>query len=354
MEIQLTKTKTITIGGGPKKRKPADIVGVDLFSGEARGCPAVRLVEKKGELRLAAVGFVPPPADPLPDSWEAAAKACTWSLPSPFQAPSAALAVTSGEMTFSQTTADAFGFEISAGAPVSHDGKRTVMKPMSATDGFVMQATLPEYQALWLSRLLPEGRRPTASSIQVRPAALAASVLRQRAFVEDGGTALALFISETAVHIAGYKDGDIVLWRACRGVAGWQGIRDALKKGLGLEDDMIAGVLDDTLIDPRPVLDPLAAPLMDELAVSRDYLVGKLGLEPKRILALGLPAGERYWSAIAEDRLHLKLVAPNPFDGLVHADKLFTGEGAALEGADANAFLGAVGAALATLGEEAT
>jgi len=108
MEIQLTKTKTITIGGGRPKRKPADVVGVDLFSGDKRGCPAVRIVEKKGVLRLTAVGFVPPPAEALPDSWESAAKSCSWSLPTPFQAPRAALAVTSPSMFFAQTTMDAY------------------------------------------------------------------------------------------------------------------------------------------------------------------------------------------------------------------------------------------------------
>lgn len=353
MEIQLTKTKTITIGGGPKKRKSADIVGIDLFTDDARGCPAVRLVEKKGELRLAAVGFVPAPANPLPSSWEEAAKSCSWSLPAPFQAPGAAFAVTSADMAFSQPAADAFHFNIAAGVPVSQEGVRHVMKPMDAAEGFVMQASLPEYQVLWLSRLLPEGRRPTATSIQVRPAALSASILRQSAFREDDGAALALVVSAHEIHVAGYKGGDIVLWRKCRGIAGWEGLRLALKKGLGLEDDMIAGVLDDTLIDPRPVLDPIAAPIMNELAVSRDYLVGKLGVEPKRILALGLSAGERYWNAIAEERLHLKLVAPNPFDGLVATEKTFVGEGAATEGAGAAPFLGALGAALAAIGEEA-
>ena len=352
MEIQLTKTKTITIGGGPKKRKPADIVGIDLFTDDARGCPAVRLIEKKGELRLAAVGFVPSPVDSLPTSWEAASKSCTWSLPSSFQASSAALAVTSKDMTYTQTTAESFRFDISAGVPVSQEGVRHVMKPMEAAEGFVMQATLPEYQVLWLSRLLPEGRRPTATSIQVRPAALSASILRQSAFKEDNGAALALFVSAHEIHVAGYKGGDIVLWRKCRGIAGWEGMRLALKKGLGLEDDMIASVLDDTLIDPRPVLDPIAAPIMNELAVSRDYLVGKLGVEPKRILALGLAAGERYWNAIAEDRLHLNLIAPNPFDGLVTSEKTFVGDGAATEGAGAAPFLGALGAALAAIGEE--
>jgi len=391
VEIQLTKTKTITIGGGPKKRKPADVVGVDLFSGDARGCPAVRLVEKKGVLRLTAAGFVPPPENALPDSWEAAAKSCTWSLPSPFQAPRAALAVTSPDMFFAQTTMDAFRSDFSAGThraddaapvhpkrlgirreekpapvptpvnvpdvapgvPVSNGGTRFVMKPMAASEGFVMEAGLPEYQILWLSRLLPEGRRPTAASVQVRPAALAASLLRQPEFQKNGDCALALFVSDAEVNIAGYKGGDIVLWRKCRGVAGWREIRESLKRGLGLDDEMLAGVLNDSLIDPRPVLDPLILPIVDELAVSRDYLIGKLGVEPKSALVFGLPAGIRYWNAMAGERAHLALTAPNVFDGLEKADKIFLGKDAGVEGEDAAAFLGALGAALALIGEEA-
>lgn len=389
MELQLTKTKTITIGGGPKRRKPADVVGLDLFSGDSRGCPAVRLVEKKGVLRLSAVGFVPAPANPLPDSWESAAKSCTWSLPSPFQASSAAIAVTSPDMFFAQTTLDAFKSDFSAGAhkngddvaanprrigirreskpaaapvatvpdtepgmPVSNGGTRFVMKPMPAAEGFVMEAGLPEYQILWVSRLLPEGRRPTAGSVQVRPAATAASILRQPALLAENGSALALFISEDETNVAGYKDGDIVLWRTCRGIGGWRRVREALRKGLGLEENMIAGVLEDTLIDPRPVLEPIVAPVIDELAVSRDYLVSKLGVEPKTALVLGLPAGIQYWNAIAEDRVHLPLAAPEAFAGIERADKIHVGEGAALEGPSANCFLGALGAALALIGEE--
>ena len=85
MQIQLTKTKTITIGGGGKTSKSKkkshraiDIVGFDLFSGEARGVPAVRLTEKKGVLHLAAVAFLPVPSMELPTSWEAASKSCAW------------------------------------------------------------------------------------------------------------------------------------------------------------------------------------------------------------------------------------------------------------------------------------
>ena len=392
MEIQLTKTKTITIGGGLKRRKPSDVVGIDLFSGETRGCPAVRLTEKKGVLRLAAVGFVAPPSDSLPDSWEHAAKSCTWSLPAPFQAANAAISVSSPDMFFAQTTLDAFKSDFSAGAhkndddaaskpkrigirrdpkpvaatvapnlpellpgaPVSNGGTRFVMKPMPAAEGFVMEAGLPEYQVLWLSRLLPEGRRPTASSIQVRPAAMSASILRQPAFLSADGSALALFLSEDEANVVGYKNGDIVLWRTCRGLGGWRRIRESLKAGLGLEDDMIAGVLDDTLIDPRPVLEPLIAPIVDELAVSRDYLIGKLDVEPKAALAFGLPAGVKHWAAISEDRVHLPIIAPKAFDGLARADRIFLGENVALDDVSANAFLGALGAAFALIGEEAS
>lgn len=395
MELQLTKTKTITIGGGSRRRKSVDIVGLDLFSGDPRGCPAVRLVEKKGVLRVVAVGFVPTPLNDLPASWEEASRSCSWSLPTPFQAPRAALAVTSPEMFFAQTTMDAFRSDFSSGAhrakdesaakpkklgirreqksavaaaeptgaaplpevtpgnPVSNGGTRFVMKSMPAAEGFVMEAGLPEYQILWVSRLLPEGRRPTAASVQVRPSALSASLLRQPEFSAADGSALALFVADDAISIAGYKGGDIVLWRTCHDVPGWKAIKAAIQKGLGLEEEMISGVLEDKLIDPRPVLEPLIAPIVDELAVSRDYLVGKLGIELKKTLLFGVPAGAKLWQEIAEDRAHLKLDVPNPFDGIEKDPKAFVGDGADLNGPGAYAFIGAIGAALALVGEEA-
>ncbi len=421
MEIQLTKTKTITIGGGggakkTKRRAAIDVVGLDLFSGDKRGVPAVRLTEKKGVLHLAAVGFVPAPAAALPTSWEAASKPCTWTLPPHFQSPHAAIAVTSSDMFLAQTTRDAFKSDLSSGAhrgesdptasaaapgapkprkfslrrdntphmqppqaaqnpapapqqpqkpaepaasvpeptdgvPLSNNGTRFVMKPLAESEEFVLEAGMPEYQILWLSRLLPEGKRPTAASVQLRPSALAASVIRQPSFAAKGAS-LAMFLSDTGAHVVGYRDGDIVLWRECRRVPGWLKIRTQLKKGLGLDDETVLSVLEDTLIDPRPALEPIITPLIDELAVSRDYLVGKLGLEVKSALLMGLPAGGRYWSAISEDHIHLPIVAPSPFDGIDKAEKLHQDEQAALAGGGANAFLGALGAALAYIGEE--
>lgn len=400
MEIQLTKTKKISIGGGSggKKHRATDVVGIDMFNGDERGFPAVRLSMKKGVLHVAAAGFVPPPEAGLPTSWEEASKNCVWALPAEFQAPHAAFAVTSPEMFLSQTTPEAFRSDLAAGAhrqeetsagapaapkvrrlgikrdaksaeekkpassetkpvpvstgalpevepgvPVSHGGTRFVMQKMSGSDGFVMEATLPEYQVLWLSRLLPEGRRPTAASIQLNPLAHAASILRHPEFKAAGGSALVLYILPDEVRIAGFKAGDLVLWRNCRGVPGGTAIREAVKKGLGLDEEIVDSVLDDNLIDPRPVMEPAIAPILDELALSRDYLVAKLNFEPAKVLAVGLASGGAYWNALAGERARLQLVACGPFDGF---------EGAVPEKNDASAFAGALGAALALLAEE--
>lgn len=405
MEIKLTKTKTITIGGGGrKKRRSVDIVGVDLFSGDPRGCPAVRLIEKKGVLHLTAADFIPPPEAGLPSSWEEAAKSCTWSLPGPFQAPGASMAVSSPDMFLVQTTNDAFKADIAAGAhraaadesagnqapktrrfgikhdkpaeaaaqpepkrqenvesvkipeavpgkPISNGGTRFIMKPMSA-EGFVMEAGMPEYQLLWLSRLLPEGKRPTAVSVQLRSSAITAAVCRQPVFQEEKGSTLAVFISDETVNIVGYRDHDVVLLRNCRNAPGWKKIRTAVKKGLGLDDEMVESVLDDTLIDPRPVLDPVLSPIADELAVSRDYLVSKLGVEPKAAMVFGLPAGIGYFSALAEERSHIRLVRPDAFEGITIDEKAHLGEQFTAKGSASHVFLGALGAALAYLEDQ--
>lgn len=393
MVIQLTKTKSITIGGGAKKsHRQTDVVGIDMFGGDGRGFPAVRLAEKKGQIRVVASGFVPDPGKPLPSSWEEASKNPIWALPSEFQAPHAAFAISSQETFLVQTTLEAvksdiangshhgeetataakprkFGIRreakkpadsekespgegavtkvddssIEPGKPISNGGTRFVMRPMSLSDGFVMEAGIPEYQALWLSRLLPEGKRPTVASIQPRTAAVTASILKDPGFIKAGGTGLALFINDEDCIIAGFKDGDLVLWRRCLGAPGGKAIREALRKGLGVDDEMLDGIMADSLIDPRPVLEPVILPIVDELAVSRDYLAGKLNLAINDAFVIGLGSGIGYWSAVFEERARIRLAECRPFDGF---------EGAIPDAKDAPSFSGALGAALAFMAED--
>lgn len=395
MVIQLTKNKSITIGGGDGKkpgrsRRFSDVVGIDMFGGGERGFPAVRLVCKKGQVRVAACGFIPGPGASLPSSWEEAAKNPVWSLPSEFQAPHAAFAVTSSGAFLVQTTLDAVKSDVANGGhhgddaaaakprkfgirrepkkpeprakdektdgataniaanlvpgmPVSNGGTRFVMRTMALSDNFVMEAGMPEFQTLWLSRLLPEGKRPTVASIQPRAASVTAAILKDPEFLKAGGGGLALFVNDDDCTVAGFRNGDLVLWRRCPTAPGGKAIRTALMKGLGVDDEMLDGIMSDSLIDPRPVLEPVIAPIVDELAVSRDYLAGRLNMNIGNAFVFGLGAGLGYWSAVAEDRAKIKLTECRPFAGL---------EGTIPEAKDARAFDAALGAALALMTED--
>jgi len=391
MKLQLTKTKTITIGEG--RRALSDVTGVVLNTGDARGCPAVRLVHRKNGWSVAAAGFVPSPVDALPESWEEANKAQTpWSLPAAFQAPNAALAVLSPNMFMRQTTPDVLtadlvqtapkasapppprklgvrrlekkpaapaakqtegaaekGLDVKPGIPTQASGVRYVTQPL-AEKPFVIQAGMPEYQVVWLSRLLPEGRRPTAASIQTLPSALLASICEQPAFNAAGGTAFAIYVMRNSVYLAGYKDGQLLLFRSCPGVAGWEMLREGLKMRLGLEDEMVDEILDDALIDPRSAMEPFVRPVLQQLEISLDYLQNRHNLQIDKVFIMGLPSGARYWSQMAEEAIHMPLVAPSVFEGLALPPK--DHELAELTPSKSQAFLAALGAARAAMEEQ--
>ena len=387
MKLQLTKTKTIDLSfgkGGGGRSATVDRVGVEFFGGDERGIPAVRISRKKSVWHLMAADFLKPPAGELPERWEDVSHQSFWDLPSAFQSPHAAIAVNSRFCIFSQATSDSVlqdmahgipsgtqatsadpgkrrftlrrGESASAptqtsaaagnapaklpesGVPTAMNGMRFTIKPM-AEEGQLLEAALPEFQVLWLARLLPEGHRPTASSIQPAEAALMASVLAQPSFLEAGGNALAMFVRANAVFFAGYKAGRPVLWRRCPGCGGYVAMLEAVKRGLGVDDSMVATVLEDTLIDPRSALEPFLSPILNELELSRAYLAGKHGMNINRVLLLGLPMGGRYWQSFAKESFRVELVVPGVFDGLQQPSKG--------EIAGDCAFLPALGAALA-------
>ena len=395
MKLQLTKTKTIDLsfgkGGGGGKGASSDMVGVELFSGDARGVPAVRIARKKSVWHLSAADFVKPPVGELPSKWEEVSHRSTWELPSAFQAPHAAIAINSDLATFSQATADAVLQDMARGIPVgpvtataaadlgkkrlalrrnepppvpapseggsaapkalpepgvptATNGMRFTIKPM-AEEGRLLEASLPEFQVLWLSRLLPEGHRPTTSSIQPVDAALMASVLAQPAIAEADGSALVMFMLSNRVVFAGYKGGLPVLWRHCPAHGGYAAMLDAVKRGLGLDDEMVKSVLEDTLIDPRSALEPFLGPIFNELELSRAYLVGKHNMKIDRVMMMGLPLGAAHVCSFARDAFKIEMAQPGVFDGLQPPPK---GEVAADW-----AFLPALGAALAASEVEA-
>ena len=391
VKIQLTKNKTIEFGfpgtgnGGGAKSK-VDLVGVELFSGDARGCPAVRLYRKKNLWRLGAADFIKPPDGELPVSWEDTPRQPKWELPHDFQSPSAALAVNSQLGSFGQASSEAIIQEMIHGAapvkesasaageigkrrlgikhaiapaqpatpqpaanakrpefpndgiPVSENGRRFVVRPF-AEDDFHLCASMPEFQALWLGRLLPEGKRPTAGSIQLAESALMASILVQPEYLEAKGNMLAIIVRENAIYFAGYKEGLPVLWRRCPNTRGYMAMRNAVRKTLGVDEELVDSVLEDSLVDPRPALEPFIHPVLEQLELARAYLTGKHRIAADKVMLVGLPRGAEHWRHYAEEALKLQLVAPSPFAG-IEIDK-------GVKTDDPTAFLAALGAALA-------
>ena len=362
MKLQLTKDKTIDVkmpweksaaGGSFGRRGPSDVTGVFLDPSNPRGCPAVRLQRKKGAVHVVAAGLVPPPEGKLPTSWDDLHEQAKWSLPHAFQAPQAALAVSSPGMFIRQTTVDALmadeqAQESSAAAasgkkklgvrrnadsapaqekkkvkmteapvpyvPVSNGGNRFVTAPLDEKT-FILQAGLPEYQVLWLSRLLPEGHRPTACSVQVEPSALLASILQQPDFVAADGTAVAVFVTRTTIYFAAYRKGSLLLFRECPGALGYEVMRELVKSGLSVTDDLVESILENSLIDPRPALEPLVSPVLQQLQLSLDYLAQRYDVHVDRVFLMGLSAGARYWSSFAEETIGVPFVSPGAFDG---------------------------------------
>ena len=363
MKLQLTKDKTIDVkmpweksaaGGSFGRRGPSDVTGVFWDPADPRGCPAVRLQRRKGTVQIVAAGFVPPPDGKMPSSWDDLHDQAKWSLPHPFQAPQAALAVSSPDMFVRQTTVDALladeqsqsssaaaapakkklgvrrnadpppsEKEKKAGQPIkapdpyvpaSYGGNRFVIVPLDENP-FILQAGLPEYQVLWLSRLLPEGHRPTACSVQVAPAALLASLLQQPDFVAAGGTAVAVFVTRTSIYFAAYRKGALLLFRECPGALGYEVMRELVKTGLSVTDDLVESILENALIDPRPALEPLVSPVLQQLQLSLDYLAQRYDVHVDRVFLMGLSAGARYWSSFAEETIGVPFVSPGAFEG---------------------------------------
>lgn len=392
MKIQLSKSEPTEKSGASKRAASVDLTSVELFSGDSRGCPALRLARRKDAWSVLAAGFVKPPEGELPTRWEEMPRQPKWELPPEFQAPHAALVVNSPLAVFAQATEDAIRQDMARGlpaetavktdatakrkigirrsetaksepaaadrkvdfplpepgAPVSANGMRFAARPL-AEQGFRLEAALPEFQALWVSRLLPEGKRPTATSIQLRDAARMASVLTQPEFLEQKGSAMAVFVDAQSVHFAGYKAGEPVLWRKCPVGGGTAAMRLAVKRGLGVEDELVDSVLNDTLIDPRGALEPFLHPIFDELELARAYLADRHSIRPRRILLMGLTDGAAYWCDYARSAFRIELTAPDAFAGIALPAKGKSSDGGAdlLAGPDAALFLPALGAALA-------
>lgn len=327
------------------------IVGIELASGNPAGCPAVRLTRHWNDIAVVGVGFVPPPDGHLPTSWDDLQRQPRWSLPFAFRAEHAALTINSVDAFTRQLAATPYldgRQDKTEGTATSRDGQRSVFRQM-ADEVSVLEASLPEYQALWLNRLLPEGRRPTAVSVQTTACSLLASMAAQPGFCEDGDE-MVIFVTQGAICVAGFRKGIPLLFRECPGAAGAAAMREAIKSSLGIDDSMLDTVFaSNGIIDTKPALEPLFATVLPQIELSIDYLKNRLGANLNRIYLMGDAAGCVALRRVIGDRLSLPIMAPNPFDGLILPTKPTAWKDQYCVGELPQVFLAALGAALAVL-----
>ena len=333
--------------GSPKKKgrakgPPADVVGIEVGAGLSEGAPAVRLRRAPdGALRIAAAGFVPVVSDIASILAMPADMRGPWSLPAAFHATCAALAVTAPDALVRQS-------DSIEDATADFDAATLRTKASSAKKGALpFVAFMPEELAKRVARLLPEGHKPTAVSVQVSPLARVNAFAASPALESAGGTAVLIQIASNATTIALFAKGAVSLYRelsvgeadSLHAVAGPMNVDDATAKEL----------LEGGLVDPAPFLGPLVMPIFRQAELSTDYVLRRNGLVVERFFVAGPPALAPHWAKIFRDQTGREATVCDPIAAFPQE------EGASLP-ADfdkvSGLFAAALGAAAAAMQEE--
>jgi len=284
-------------------------VGLELGAESAEGVPAVRLRKREGKTELLAAGFLDLPGT-LPDNPELppAPGTTVWNLPRAFQAPHAALTVSSKFAFLRQSTGT--GEE---GAEKKQIPYRQVSRVI-APDLPPFIVGLPEFQAAWAAHLLPEGRRPTACSLQVSAAAAMSCFVANPAFAGASGNAVTLFVFPKYTALAAFQDTHLVLYR--EHPTGADHLRTAISAQMHIEIGLADAVLEDTLIDPTPIIEPVLRPLFRQVEISADYLLRRRNCPVQHFFVCGLAAGSRYWSTVFAHMMNQPLTFCKTLEGI--------------------------------------
>lgn len=290
------------------QNKPfTDVVGLEIGAASPQGIPAVRLRKHDGQTELVAAGFIKLPGE-MPQNPEAVAPPPVWTLPRVFQAPYAAIAVTS-QLAFLRHAS-------SANEEAEENKKftyRTVSR-MLAQDLPPLSAGIPDFQAAWCARLLPEGHPPTACSLQISPASVINTFIASPVFESLSGTAVVLFVFPRYTAFTAFHDSKLVLYR--EHMVGYDHIRETVSDQMHVEPSLADSILGDTLIDPTPMIEPLLKSLFRQIEISYDYLTRRRNCQTDNFFICGLPFSATYWSALFSRMLNLTLKTFHPFEGL--------------------------------------
>lgn len=291
----------------PQNKPFTDVLGLEICSPSSkRGVPAVRIRKREGRFELVAAGFLSLTGD-LP-SVTGETTQPSWILPKPFQAPHTAIAVSSELATLRHTLGLMEAPEDNP-ATVNRTASRTL-----APDLPPLTARIPEFQAQWAVKLFPEGRAPTVCSLQVSAAAAINTFITSSRFESLSGTAVVLFVFPRHTSLVAFHDFRLVLYREHN--TGYEHIRDAVSSSMSLDPALADSVLDDSLVDPTSMMDPILRPLYRQFEISYDYLLRRRNCQTQNFLIGGLPSGLRYWTAIFNRTMNMTLMPFLPFEGI--------------------------------------
>ena len=161
-------------------------------------------------------------------------------------------------------------------------------------------AFMPEELARRVARLLPEGHRPTAVSIQVSPLARVNAFAASPALGAAGGTAVLIQIAANATTIALFARGAVALYRELS--VGEEDSLHAVAGPMNVDNATAKELLEGGLVDPAPFLGPLLMPIFRQAELSTDYVLRRNGLVVEKFFVAGPPALAPHWAAIFRDQ----------------------------------------------------
>lgn len=320
------------------KKKYTDVVGLELGSGLS-GVPAVRLVRGKQGVEIKAIGILDL-LDTMPQALEAVTSdRPTWNLPKTFCSPNAALTVTS-KLSFLRHTSG-----VNEEIP---EKKQCVYRDIRRAFGSDMPelvAGLPEFQAVWASGLFPEGRSPTACSLQISQLAIMSGFNHHPVVKAAAGSSVALFVSSQSTTIVAFQNRLPVLYREYP--LGASHVQQEVAAKMQLSPILVQQLLEEDAMDASPYFEPILKPLIRQIEIMNDYLSRRRNAPASNFFISGSLIGRRYWNSIFQKMIGKELIYCRPFEGIplakdavVMPDKLDDVE---------SLFSSAIGAALAVM-----
>lgn len=217
-----------------------------------------------------------------------------------------------------------------------------VLTAEGRSEQVVLATGIPLAHARWAAALLPRGL-PAPCSLQAGGVAALNSVGGALNDLRGETAALSVHLGSEVTHVAAFHRGRLALFRQC--LIGNQTIVKIVRERLGIEEELVPGILDDSVIDASQTIGVAIEPFLRQLMLAREFVERKRTCHVERILLCGSLLGTKHWVAHIEATTGIRPEVWNPFAGLPVAANALTDRVKGVE----SRFTGAVGAALAVM-----